>query len=186
MAHKADCPMYCKLQSPIVVYCRASTMGFGPANDSKRTWLLRRFGANAACPASGRTHLRTSAGLEVHLCCFTGPDRHCMTPPPQQSLWRGWGVGGAHTIPVGSMYGALTRVVQPPRCWQREAGASQRYARRLRVMLTCRQPLFHSFPMPASQGRTHLRTSADCTACLCRSLTGWTLHDATTLSDRTH
>jgi hypothetical protein len=28
-----------------------------------------------------------------------------------------------------SMYGALTRVVQPPRCWQREAGASQRYAR---------------------------------------------------------
>jgi hypothetical protein len=32
-----------------------------------------------------------------------------------------------------SMYGALTRVVQPPdtvtpRCWQREAGASQRYA----------------------------------------------------------
>jgi hypothetical protein len=42
------------------------------------------------------------------------------------------------------------------------------------------------FPMPASQGRTHLRTSADCTACLCRSLTGWTLHDATTLSDRAH
>jgi hypothetical protein len=27
-----------------------------------------------------------------------------------------------------SMYGALTRVGQPPRCWQREAGASQRYA----------------------------------------------------------
>jgi len=32
-----------------------------------------------------------------------------------------------------SMYGALTRVVQPPRCWQREAGASQRYARWLRL-----------------------------------------------------
>jgi hypothetical protein len=31
-----------------------------------------------------------------------------------------------------SMYGALTRVVQPPRCWQREAGAS--YARRLRLI----------------------------------------------------
>jgi hypothetical protein len=30
------------------------------------------------------------------------------------------------------------------------------------------------------------RARADCTACLCRSLTGWTLHDATTLSDRTH
>jgi hypothetical protein len=32
------------------------------------------------------------------------------------------------------------------------------------------------FPLPASQGRTHLRTSADCIACLCRSLTrvtGW-------------
>jgi hypothetical protein len=28
--------------------------------------------------------------------------------------------------------------------------------------------------------RTHLRTSADCTACLCRLLTGWTLHDAAT------
>jgi hypothetical protein len=26
-----------------------------------------------------------------------------------------------------SMYGALT--LQPPSCWQREAGASQRYAR---------------------------------------------------------
>jgi hypothetical protein len=24
-----------------------------------------------------------------------------------------------------SIYGALTRVVRPPRCWQREAGASQ-------------------------------------------------------------
>jgi hypothetical protein len=32
------------------------------------------------------------------------------------------------------------------------------------------------FPLPASQGRTHLRTSADCIACLCCSLTrvtGW-------------
>jgi hypothetical protein len=28
-----------------------------------------------------------------------------------------------------SMYDALTRVVQPPRCWQHEAGASQQYAR---------------------------------------------------------
>jgi hypothetical protein len=49
--------------------------------------------------------------------------------------------------------------------------------------VSCRQSLFHSFPMPASQGRTHLRTSADCIACLCLSLTGWMLCDATTLSD---
>jgi hypothetical protein len=35
----------------------------------------------------------------------------------------------------------------------------------------CRQPLFHSFPLPASQGRTHLRICEDCIACLCCSLT---------------
>jgi hypothetical protein len=37
-------------------------------------------------------------------------------------------------------------------------------------------------PAAASQERTHLQTSADCTACLCCSPTGWTLHDTTTFT----
>jgi hypothetical protein len=46
-----------------------------------------------------------------------------------------------------SMYGALTRVVQPPRYWQREAGASP-----TDDFVCCRQPLFRSFSIASVTG----------------------------------
>jgi uncharacterized protein YjaZ len=55
-----------------------------------------------------------------------------MAKPKGNTKGKGTGEGHltADSAPTDeSMYGALTRVVQPPRCWQREAGASQRYAR---------------------------------------------------------
>jgi hypothetical protein len=61
------------------------------------------------------------------------PQRHAAEGLQPASMGEGTGRNTKSTVTVfptdESMYGALTRIVQPPRCWQREAGASQRYAR---------------------------------------------------------
>jgi hypothetical protein len=105
----------------------------------QQRWL-RRQKRQAAAPAPARQTLAGAAG-EAHASfpvravdVLSGgeadvrPQRHAAEG--MQPMGEGTGRNTESTVfPTDvcdeSMYGALTRVVQPPRCWQREACASQ-------------------------------------------------------------
>jgi hypothetical protein len=90
-----------------------------------------RQGAQPLAGAAGEAHASfpvRAANVDSGSAADVRPQRHA-AEGLQPTIWvrvPGGTLSPSTLFPTDeSMYGALTRVVQPPRCWQREAGASQ-------------------------------------------------------------